>query len=135
MGQSSDQKIVIYDGDCGFCQRSVVFIARNDRSKTILFTSSLSEEGKKLITEKQILADPEKTLILIDGDQYLTQYKAVLTIAKKLKFPYKQMGYLGHLLPVFIGDRCYNFISKRRKKLIKSECSLEMKDIIESRTL
>ena len=40
--------IVLYDGDCGFCNRSVAFVVKRDKTKTIHFAAIQSEFTKDL---------------------------------------------------------------------------------------
>ena len=116
--------IVIFDGDCAFCNKSVMFILKKDRTKTIEVCSNQSEKGKLLLKEYQLSVDTNSTIIYIaDGKAY---YKstAALTISKKLKGLYPLL-YLFMIVPKFIRDGVYDFIAKHRKKIIKKNYSCE----------
>lgn len=119
-------KVVIFDGDCAFCNRSVLFILRNNKKGNIKVCSNQSTAGQQLISELQITAKPEETLIYIDANKVYSHSRGVLEISKQLKGIYPLLyGFI--IIPSFIRDGVYNFISKRRKRLIKSsKCSFEM---------
>jgi predicted DCC family thiol-disulfide oxidoreductase YuxK len=119
-------KVVIFDGDCAFCNRSVLFILKNNKKRNLMVCSNQSAAGQRLITELTIKAKPEDTIIFVDGANVYSHSRGVLEISKHLKSLYPLL-YISIIIPPFIRDGIYNFIAKRRKRLIKSNtCSFEM---------
>lgn len=120
-------KIVIFDGDCAFCNKSVLFILRKNTKKDIFVVPSDSEKGMALIKEKNILHDPKETIIYIENNRVFSKSNAVLQISKSLKGGYPML-YVFKIIPRFVRDFVYDFIAKRRKRLIKGnpDCSFEM---------
>ncbi len=120
-------KIVIFDGDCAFCNKSVLFILRKNTKKDIFVVASDSEKGKALIQDKNILHDPKETLIYIEKNRVFSKSNAVLQISKSLKGGYPIL-YIFKIIPRLLRDLVYDFIAKRRKKIVKGnpDCSFEM---------
>lgn len=120
------QKIVIFDGDCAFCNRSVLFILKNARRNDIYVCSSQSDTGQKLILDNNIEASPSETLIYLEYNRVYIKSNAALNISKSLKSLYPML-IVFKLVPRFIRDGIYDFISKRRKLIIKNNsCSFEL---------
>lgn len=121
---SSHNPIVIFDGDCAFCNKSVMLILKKDKTESIEVCSNQSEKGKELIQKHNITADINSTIIYILENKVYFKSTAALTISKKLKggFP---LIYLFIIVPKFMRDAVYDFIAKHRKKIIKKEYSCE----------
>jgi predicted DCC family thiol-disulfide oxidoreductase YuxK len=45
---------IIYDGECGFCNRFIVFIAKNDTKNVFLFTPNHSDLAKSIFEKQNI---------------------------------------------------------------------------------
>ncbi len=111
---------IIYDGDCGFCNKTVMFIAKNDKNNNFKFISSLSEFGTKLLLKYNIKGLEKATIILVENENEIDK-KSVAIRKVLFKIPsYKIMGYLMFLFPKQLSDYVYDFISKNRKLIIKN---------------
>jgi predicted DCC family thiol-disulfide oxidoreductase YuxK len=120
-------KIVIFDGDCAFCNHSVVFILKRDKKKQLVVCPSQSEQGKELITKYAITTRPEDSLLFIENNRVHVYSSAALHIAKYLNGLYPLLFYVGIVVPPFIRNGIYKWIAKRRKKIIKGNtCSFEL---------
>lgn len=119
-------KIVIFDGDCAFCNHSILFILNHSKRNDLFVCSRQSNKGQQLIKEFNITANPEETIIFIDENNVYTYSRGVLEISKHLKGLYPLL-YLFIAIPYFIRDSVYKFISKRRKNLLKNNsCSFDL---------
>lgn len=114
--------IVFYDGDCGFCNKTVTWILKK-RKKDIYFCALQSEDAQQIMRKHAITINMD-TLYVYENENVYNRYKAVRLICKYLSFPYSLLYYLGQLLPVKIGDYCYNQIAKRRHQIAAKNCSL-----------
>ena len=114
-------KYVLFDGDCGFCNHTIMFIANRDSKENFTFVSSLSKFGNKLLNENKLKGVELETLILFENEnEFYTKSKAIQKML--IDIPnYKIIGYLMFLIPRFIMDSVYMAISKRRKIIIKGE--------------
>ena len=46
--QAADGPILVYDGDCGFCARSVQFVLQHDRRGIVRFAARDGDAGRAL---------------------------------------------------------------------------------------
>ena len=121
---------IIYDGNCGFCNKTVMFIAKNDKNNTFKFISSLSKFGKKLLLKHNIKGLEKATIILLDDENEI-YIKSIAIRNVLLKIPsYKIIGYLMFLFPKKISDYVYDLVSKNRKLIIKNNvCEIPNSEI------
>ncbi|NRA10941.1 MAG: DUF393 domain-containing protein [Crocinitomicaceae bacterium] len=117
----SSKKIVFYDGDCGFCNRSINFIMINDKTKTILFASIQSQFTQDLFKEKGFDAPDLSTFYFFENDRLYSKSTGAKRITKYFKFPQRLLS-IGWIVPRFIADLGYDFIAKRRQRLSKGYC-------------
>ena len=115
------KQIVFYDGDCGLCNRSVAFVLKHEREKTIYFASIQSDFTKKLFEKREWKAPDLSTVYFLDEGELFEKSTAALKIGRYLKAPKSWMRTL-LIVPKFIRDAVYNFIAKRRKRISKGFC-------------
>lgn len=108
--------IVVFDGECAFCDRSVKWIIDHDRAGRFRFAARQSPVGQRLLAEHGLPPEGVESLILIDGDAVSTHSTGVLQIAKDLPFPWKVMAAF-LLVPRPIRDFFYRAVAKRRYKI------------------
>ena len=116
-----DNNIIFFDGECLLCNKSVIFIARNDSYNKFRFASLQSDLFQKLIRED----DKCDSIILYSKSKCLTKSDAVLSIISKLRFPIN-LFIIFYLTPKFIRDNIYDYIARRRHRYFKriNYCSL-----------
>jgi predicted DCC family thiol-disulfide oxidoreductase YuxK len=107
--------ILLYDGECGFCTRSVLFVYRRDPKARIRFASLQSDVGQKLLAEHGIPLDMS-TVALVDEKGAHVRSTAVLRTARLLRWPWS-WGYAAILVPRFVRDPLYRLVAKHRRKL------------------
>lgn len=105
--------IILYDGVCGFCDRSVQFVLRHDRSRRYRFAALQSRVGAELLKTHPTLPRSLDSLILIEGHRAYARTDAVLRIASGLGFPWKLAAAL-LILPAALRDPFYDAFAKRR---------------------
>jgi predicted DCC family thiol-disulfide oxidoreductase YuxK len=111
---------IIFDGECGFCNKIIMFIARNDKNNTFKFISSLSELGTKILLMNKIKGMEKSTIILVENENEIyTKSLAIRKVLLKITY-YKMVGYLMFLFPKKLSDYVYDLISKNRKLIIKN---------------
>ena len=112
--------IVLYDGECNFCNKWVSFAKNKLQKIDISFFPFNSIEGMKIIEEFQI--KNQNSVAYIQNDIVFFKSRAVLKICKQLEFPYNLLYFIT-ISPNFLLDFSYNFIAKRRFKLTsKKQC-------------
>lgn len=108
------KRIVLFDGDCLFCDASVQFIIKRDPYEHFYFTSLQSEKGQQLKQRYGIPVD-EDSVVLIEGKKFYTKSSAALRIAKKLDGLWHLL-FLLILVPRPIRDGVYRYVAKNRYK-------------------
>jgi predicted DCC family thiol-disulfide oxidoreductase YuxK len=104
--------IVIFDGLCHFCDRSVQFILAHDRPGQFRFAPSQSAAAGPLLARCGLSAAPG-TIVLIDADGCWTRSTAALRIARRLGFPWSIFAVL-LWLPRPLRDPVYAFVARHR---------------------
>jgi predicted DCC family thiol-disulfide oxidoreductase YuxK len=115
--------VILFDGVCNFCSRSVQFIIRHDPKHRFRFASLQSEFGQKLMQHFGLPADQFNSFLLFENGKIYTRSTGALRVAKKLKGLWSLLyGFI--ILPRFIRDPVYNFIARNRYKWFgkKEEC-------------
>lgn len=108
------KKIVLFDGVCNLCDKTVQKIIANDKKDVFRFASIQSEFGQKMLTVRGI--DPQKmdSVILIEpGVAYYQKSTAALNIAKELGGGYRFLSYFS-FLPESLRDSVYDFVANNR---------------------
>ena len=118
---SKPKIIIAYDGDCGFCSKSVQFVLNRDKNKIFFFTPLSSTTGKSFQDELGIT--DTSTMILKLDDKYYTKTSASLMICRYLPLPWKLL-YPLIIIPKFLRDPFYNIIARNRYKLAGETCLL-----------
>ena len=111
--------IIVFDRECGFCNKMIMLIAKSDINNHFRFTSSGNSFGKNLLEKFQIRGLDQSTLILIEEGNIYTKSMAIRKILLKIS-KYKIIGFLLFFIPKKISDMIYDFISKHRKGLIRN---------------
>jgi len=105
------QKIIIFDGVCGLCNKSVDILIKLDRKKQFLYTSLQGEFIKTLNIEPKI----DSIIYYKDGNLF---YKstAILKILRSLGGIWV-FANLFYIIPRAIRDFIYDLVAKYRYKI------------------
>lgn len=106
--------IILFDGECNFCEKSVQFIIKRDPNGYFKFASLQSEIGKKL-RKKYNVPEHIDSLLLIEQDKWYDKSSAALRICKNLKGFYK-ISFVFLIIPKPIRDFFYDILAKNRYK-------------------
>ncbi|MEJ6750549.1 MAG: DCC1-like thiol-disulfide oxidoreductase family protein [Bacteroidia bacterium] len=104
--------IVLFDGVCNLCNRSVDFIIRNQKSHKLQFVSLQSDVGKSIVNKSGLDEIPDSVMLYVDG-KLLVRSDAALAISTYLKRPYVY-GIIFKYVPNILRDSVYNLIAKNR---------------------
>lgn len=67
---SDFNKIVLFDGVCNFCESSVQFIIKHDKSNSLKFASLQSTIGQQLLTEYKMSKALDGVVFVENGKAY-----------------------------------------------------------------
>lgn len=107
--------IIIFDGNCNFCSRWVLWAIKHDIKDAFRFTASQTDAGVKLLQELHLENISDKSFILVEDEKIFTRSDAALRVAKKLNGIIPLL-YVFIILPAFIRNFFYDYISKNRYK-------------------
>lgn len=104
--------IVLFDGDCNLCNKSVQFIIKHDNESYYRFASLQSHFGQTLLP-KYNLPTNINSVVVIENDIAYTQSDAPIQVCKHLKGIWK-MFYTFRFVPSFIRNYVYRIIANQR---------------------
>ena len=110
--------IILYDGDCGLCNRSVRFILKHERNQHLQFTSLQSSFSKKVFSDFKLKDDFDESILFYRDGKLFSKSKAVLRIIPFLKWYFYPLLIIW-LVPNFIRDMFYDLIARNRKRFSK----------------
>ena len=117
-------RIILFDGVCQFCDKSVQFILKRDPNGKFLFSSLQSDTGIQLRKDYHI---PEEldSIILIEGEKYHSKSTAALKIARELRGGWKWL-YIFIVIPRPIRDAVYDMVARNRLKWFGEKTACEL---------
>ena len=129
MSDVISDKIVLFDGVCNFCNSSVQFIIRHDKSNALKFASLQSNTGQELIAKYNISKDVDSVIFIENGNAF-TKSEAALRIADNFGGVWKMMRIL-KVIPAFISNLFYDIIARNRYKWFgkKETCMIPSPEI------
>lgn len=125
------ERIVLFDGVCNFCNGSVNFIIRNDPDKKFKFAALQSEVGTEQKGKFGIGDDVDSVVLIEDGEAYMHS-TAALKIARRLGGIWS-LAYVFIIVPAFIRDAAYKLFAANRYKLFgrQDACMLPTPEVRE----
>ena len=115
------QAVILFDGECNFCNGSVQFIIKRDRKAYFRFASLQSSVGKRLLAEFPELQRID-SIVLIENGQVFTESTAVLRIAGKLDGLWRTAS-IFLAIPARIRDPLYRYFARHRYRWFGREQS------------
>ncbi|HEY4551784.1 MAG TPA: thiol-disulfide oxidoreductase DCC family protein [Bacillaceae bacterium] len=117
-------RIVFFDGECNFCDKSVQFIIKRDPKGYFKFAPLQSETGQSLLKPCSIPESMDSFILMEDHTCYFKS-TAALKICKNLRGLWK-LFYILMIIPVPIRDYFYGILAKNRYKWFgkKESCML-----------
>lgn len=105
--------VVLFDDECLLCSRSVQWLLRHDKLKTMRFASLRSTAAKEIIRH---LDDGENadTVLVVDGGRVYSLSRAVVQIFWRLGAGWRIVGMLLYLVPACVRNTCYRMIARHR---------------------
>ena len=122
--------IIIFDNVCNLCLESINFIVKYDKNVKFKLLQSQSQLGKNYLMNYNLNFENLETVVLIRNDKVYLKSDAALEIAKHLDGKWKYL-YIFKIVPRFIRDAIYMYISKNRYKFFgkKDTCMTHSKEI------
>ena len=118
-------RIVLYDGVCGLCHRTVKLLLRLDRRRAFRFAPLQGETAARLkALHAEIPADLDSVVYVEEGRVHLRS-RAFVMAARHLPYPWK-LGYALRFIPARLADVLYNLVARVRYRVFGKydECRL-----------
>lgn len=126
--------IILFDGECNFCNFWVNFIIRYDKASQFHFARIKSEIGSDLLSQHangdMDISNLPDSVILLEKEQIYTESQAALNILRRLSY-FWPLYYFFFLMPSSILNSFYRFIAAHRYRLFgrNNECLIPTPDI------
>jgi predicted DCC family thiol-disulfide oxidoreductase YuxK len=119
--------LLLYDGSCGFCARSVQFVLRHEgRRRTLRFASLQGAYGSEVRAWHPALEGVD-SIIWYDppgpdrAGRVLVRADAVLEVLQYLGGAWRVLGVLGRIVPRAVRDAAYDLVARHRRRLASND--------------
>ena len=109
------KQLILFDGYCNLCCRSVQFIIKRDKRKVFSFIPLQDHDKTKIPGLPGYNTNTPATLFLVKNGKVYQKSDALLHIALFLGFPLN-LFFILIVIPSFIRDWMYMLVSKYRYK-------------------
>lgn len=116
--------VVIYDGNCGFCQYWIRWLLRHDDKEQLMFSDQYSEFFQTLSVKTT------ESVMLVTDSNIETESEAVLHMMQIIG--YRRTAALGRLIPGIFRDMLYHIVARYRHHLAPTTCEI-MPDVYKKR--
>lgn len=126
---SDDEPILLFDGVCNLCDRSVQFVLDHDRQGVFRFASLQSEAGRALLRRCDLDPDALDSVVLVEGGRCHVRSDAAWRIARRLDAPWRWLA-VARVLPRGLRDVAYDWVARNRYRWFgtKEACRLPTLD-------
>ncbi|MCF3111577.1 DCC1-like thiol-disulfide oxidoreductase family protein [Niabella sp. CC-SYL272] len=108
----AEESVILFDGVCNLCNRSVMFIIKHDPKGRFRFAALQSPAGLQLTRQYGIPQTYGSVVLIENGKAHLSS-TAALRIARRLNRLWP-LVYVLMLVPAVIRDRLYNWVAHNR---------------------
>jgi predicted DCC family thiol-disulfide oxidoreductase YuxK len=121
-----DRLLVVFDGHCGFCNRTVRWFLRRDRKDRLRFVASESAKVSELLTRhglgtQGLELGPETVVAVRDPggaqERVFTRSDAAKEILSELPQPWRVAGTLFGWIPRAVRDLGYRLVARWRYRI------------------
>jgi len=114
MNETTDTAVILYDGECGLCDRLLQWVLRRDRSGHFRFAPLQSEWGQSALRTYGLPVSEFDTMALIENEHVYLRSTAALRVLRGL--PRWRWAYGFIAVPRWLRDVVYRYVSRRRKR-------------------
>lgn len=121
----SESAVLLYDGTCGFCAKSVQFVLSHERERrTLRFAPLQSSLGADIRGRHPELADVDSVFWFDPATgSVVVRSAAVLRVLHYLGGIWRLLGLLAAVVPRVVRDWVYDLVAKNRYKISRPDPS------------
>lgn len=126
--------VLLYDGTCGFCARSLQFVLRHESSRqTLRFARLEGPLGTRLRNQHAELAGIDSLIwyepkTASTPERLLWRSRGALRVARYLGGFWGLLGSLGMVVPRVVMDAGYDWVARHRRQLAADACLVPTPD-------
>lgn len=109
-------RIVLYDGVCGLCSKSVKFLVKRDRDHVLYFAPLQGDTAAALRAQHPEIPTKLESVVLVDGGRVHLRSKAFLHVSRYLTRPWR-WGWYFRWMPGFLLDLPYRLVARLRYRI------------------
>jgi predicted DCC family thiol-disulfide oxidoreductase YuxK len=109
-------RIVLYDGVCGLCNRTVAWLLRRDRERKLWFAPLQGETAARLRARHPEIPTTLESVVYVEEGRVHLRSKAFLHAARHLDRPWRWAACFRRL-PAFPLDLIYRLIARIRYRV------------------
>lgn len=111
--------VLLYDGLCGFCDRTVQFALKHDRARVLHFAALQGQYARDVLARHPGLQGID-SLVLVErdaqGERVSVRSEGALRLAGYLDWPWRAAG-IFKLVPRVVSDWCYDAFARIRYRV------------------
>ncbi|MFN4152261.1 MAG: thiol-disulfide oxidoreductase DCC family protein [Candidatus Sericytochromatia bacterium] len=116
MSEKIKTGILLFDGDCAFCDSSTLFIMDRNSKDDIEYLPLQSDEGQVYLKQYNLPLKDFDSVVFIENNKAYTKSNAALRVILRLDGFWKYLyGFV--IVPKPIRDLAYNIFAKNRYKI------------------
>ena len=122
---SKGKAILLYDGVCGLCHRSVRFLLKRTSSSALCFAPLQGQTATKLRSTHPVIPAALNSVVLVENGRVFFRSKAFFYVSRHLNYPWRALWYF-RWVPGLFFDPLYWLIAKVRYRVFGryDTCSL-----------
>ncbi len=105
--------VVLFDGDCAFCNGSVRWLLQHERRQRFYFAALQSDPAVKLLALHGFGAVDLSSIVVLDDGVLYRKSNAVLHLLGETNWPWRVLRIFG-TIPRPLRDAAYDFIGRHR---------------------
>ena len=113
MAERDGQPLLLYDGECGLCDKAVQFVLTHNSKQNVTFAPLQSDLGKEKLAAAGLPGDYLDSLVLVDEKGTHVKSDATVRLARHLDWPWRASGAV-RWMPRRLRDWGYDFVARRR---------------------
>lgn len=113
---SLPEHLVFFDGECGFCDRTVQWLLKHDKAEVLYFAPLQGEQAKQVLPQFNLPEDLDSIVYVrqgTGGSEVFIYSAAIGEILRTLPAPWSWMR-VAWIVPRFIRDAAYRSFAARR---------------------